>query len=205
MKASIFSALLLISAAGTVRAEPLPGAETKAVAPAEVFKTATGLYWYDGTAKRSLQMEPDSAIQFGAAAADEEALAAAGFGASKPQGKARLWKRPRTFAAGKTVPETAGIPANAGKTSPAFRGEDGALRALPGGIVVKFRNHWTDKDARTWAARNGVTLLRKLPLRGVWMVEAAPGLPSLELANRLHEAGEVEWASPDWWREIAKK
>jgi len=195
MKSSILSALILmLSVPGIAGAGPGP-------------KAAAGpqRYWYDGETKRDLREEPGSAVQFGASETDEEALTSAGFSRAGLRGKARLWKRASAAVTGRIAPEASAIPASAGKTSPAFRGEDNALRALPGGIVVKFRDHWTDADAGEWAARNGLTLLRKLPLRGVWSVKAEPGLPSLELANRLHETGEVEWASPDWWREISKK
>jgi hypothetical protein len=38
-----------------------------------------------------------------------------------------------------------------------------------------------------------------------WLVSSAPGLPALELANRLYESGDFLAASPNWWRPRALK
>ncbi len=39
----------------------------------------------------------------------------------------------------------------------------------------------------------------------VWLVATPAGLASLDLANRLHESGDFESASPNWWQFRARK
>ena len=40
---------------------------------------------------------------------------------------------------------------------------------------------------------------------GLWLVGSEPGLPSLDLANRLYESGDFAVAAPNWWQPRALK
>jgi len=92
-----------------------------------------------------------------------------------------------------------------GGSSPVFRDENGAARALAGGVVVRLREADVP-EARARLANAGLVPVRPLDPEGRnWLVDSAPGLPSLELANQLHESGRFESATPNWWRPRALK
>ena len=58
-----------------------------------------------------------------------------------------------------------------------FRDSDGgALRALPGNIIVRLDPAWSASQADDWLAANGLTALRRLPIGGnVLGVMSPPG------------------------------
>ena len=85
---------------------------------------------------------------------------------------------------------------------PVFRGPGGTVMTLPGGVLVALEKEAT--DAAAFFAANGIAAERLKPVEGLdrtWLVETAPGFPSLELANRLAELEDVEVSSPNWLRE----
>lgn len=136
-------------------------------------------YWYDGERRRPLWAEPDAVADFAA-----------------PTGKATLRK-------------PAAATADAKRSSPVFR--DGASagsakRALPGGVLLRLRPGTSPDAAQALLARHGLTLRRTIgDGSGMLLVEAPPGVASLELANRLYESGDFAAASPNWWRPRALK
>jgi len=79
----------------------------------------------------------------------------------------------------------------------------GAKWTLPGNIIVKLRPEWTEDQVTAWATRERITILRKLRIANTYVVKTQPGMPALELANRLFEKGEVLAAQPNWWKERA--
>jgi hypothetical protein len=88
--------------------------------------------------------------------------------------------------------------------SPVFRsGETGASMALPGGIIVKPKSGDTTAEAKLKA--KGYEIERAIGDSGALLVKSPEGMSSLELANKLHESGDFESASPNWWRERRKK
>jgi hypothetical protein len=88
--------------------------------------------------------------------------------------------------------------------SPVFRhGQTGAPMALPGGIIVKPKSGDTGAVAKLKA--KGFEVERAIGDSGTLLVKSPEGMPTLQLANQLHESGEFESASPNWWRERRKK
>ena len=81
--------------------------------------------------------------------------------------------------------------------APVFR-EGGELKTLPGGVIVKFSSAWTAGQVEAWLSEWGFAEYRPLNGRHTWMIESAGGLSALDLANRIHESGEVVYASPNW-------
>ena len=143
-------------------------------------------HWYEIGEIRTLRVDPAWIADF----------------ASPPtastRGKARTpLKR---FIGGEKALES--LPAGA---SPVFRDENGAARALAGGVVVRLRDADVPR-ARSHLADAGLVPVRPIDPEGRnWLVQSPPGLPSLELANQLHESGRFESATPDWWRPRALK
>ena len=151
-------------------------------------KPASGAYvWYDGGKAREVQID--------------DALVADFDGKSEPTATpvlrsngVRIWRR-QDAAATRAVA--------AGKTSPVFRDSaSGPMRALPGNVIVRLDPAWDAARIREWLAASGLTELRRLPIGGnVLVVASPPGLPALELANRLQLSGAVVSAQPEWWEQ----
>lgn len=169
--------------------KPDPAVPDKAAASDAGESSPNGaprLYWYEDGEKRSLRIDPAWIADFTSPA-------------TRPAPA-----RPRTplkrFIGGEKALET--LP---GGSSPVFRDENGAARALAGGVVVRLRKADVP-EARARLADAGLVPVRPLDPEGRnWLVDSAPGLPSLELANQLHESGRFESATPNWWRPRALK
>jgi hypothetical protein len=88
-------------------------------------------------------------------------------------------------------------------TSPVFREGNspaGRLMALPGGVIAQFQPEWTAEQIGEWLANRGYAVRQKLNILGLWyLLESPAGLASLEMANAIHESGEVVSATPNWW------
>jgi hypothetical protein len=136
---------------------------------------AAELYYYDGNVKRALVVDTQQ------------------------------WANVKS---GKSV-DLQAMPANekSGKSfsgSPVFRlGETGAPMALPGGIIVKPKSG--DMGAEAKLKSKGYEIERSIGDSGALLVKSPEGMSSLELANKLHESGDFESVSPNWWRERRKK
>ncbi|RPH67259.1 MAG: hypothetical protein EHM83_01980 [Burkholderiales bacterium] len=137
-------------------------------------------FWYDGGVRRALRVDPAWIADF----------------ATAPTAASAKSRSPlKRSIGGKKALET--LPAGA---SPVFRDTAGSPRALPGGVIVRLRDA-DRQQARERLAAAGLVPVRAIdPQERSWLVESPPGLPSLELANRLHEGGEFESAEPNWWR-----
>lgn len=151
------------------------------IAAAAIALFATGAahaqqrYWYDGDQRRALWAEPSLVADFAAKSARKDVLLV-----------------PPALAKGE--PRT---------RSPVFRDRadgGGAPRALPGGVILRLRAPLSAGERDALAARHGLASLRELGEgSGLWFAPTAPGLPALELANRLYESGEFATAAPNWW------
>lgn len=87
---------------------------------------------------------------------------------------------------------------------PVFLSESGRLMALPGGVIVLFDTAWDSSRAMRFFAAEGIPRSRisPLPLENGYLVETAPGFPSLDLANRFAGRPGVDASSPNWWSEV---
>ncbi len=138
-------------------------------------------YWYDGDQRRPLWSDDAWIADFSVPSAE----------------KSRLIK-----------PAALGKP-GATDQSPVFRdASDPASprRALPGGVIVRFTESTTAGQRDALIAKHRLDPVRVIGGSGAtWLMRSAPGIASLELANRLYESGEFEAASPNWWRPRALK
>ena len=152
-------------------------------------------HYYDGDQLRTITLDARWVADVNAANSQQQARGAGASGAAGAPAHL-ITLRP----ADAPVPKQA-----SGATSPVYR-EGGSLAgramALPGGVVVKLNPNWSDPQARAWAAAKGLTVEQRLNILGNWYVlQTAPGQAALELANALHQSGEVLSATPNWWKQ----
>lgn len=158
-----------------------------AQAPAKSGAGAGGYVWYDGGKPRAAQLDETLVAEFDGPSGSSATPVLRSNGV-------RIWRRQEDAA-------TRAIAT--GKTSPVFRdSEGGAMRALPGNVIVRLDPAWNAGQVSDWLADNGLTELRRLPIGGnVLVVAAPPGLAALDLANRLQLSGKVVSAQPEWWEQ----
>lgn len=162
--------------------KPDATAAGKAAGPTGVGKAANAArhYYYENGQKKTLRVDPGWVADF----------------ASPPKPEPGKPRTPvKRFIGGEKGLET--LPSG---SSPVFRDDNGAMRALAGGVVVRLREADVP-DARARLADAGLLPIRQLDPEGrSWLVASPAGIPSLELANQLHESGKFESATPNWWR-----
>lgn len=142
------------------------------------------LYWYDGARKRMLTIDTATLADFGDVTARKAA----------PQ------LLDTTKLAGKST-DQAGV-------SPMFldAGSGRTAGALPGGVLVRTKNPVTQDNIDALAAAFDATVSRAIgsakgdASHDFWLLEAPSGTATLELANRIHESGQVKSAAPNWWK-----
>jgi hypothetical protein len=165
----------------------LVASTTQACAQAPTKAPSGDYIWYDGGKPRALHRDDGLVAEFDSKAelVGKPVLRSNGV---------RIWHRQEDAATRATA---------SGKTSPVFRdSEGGAMRALPGNVIVRLDPAWNAAQVNDWLAGNGLTGLRRLPIGGnVLVVASPPGLAALELANRLQLSGKVVSAQPDWWEQ----
>jgi hypothetical protein len=73
-------------------------------------------------------------------------------------------------------------------------------------VIVFFKSDWSEQKVKGWAAAKNLGIAYKLNIgRNAYALKTAPGLESLNLANKLQESGEVEAAAPNWWRPAQRR
>ena len=87
---------------------------------------------------------------------------------------------------------------------PVFRSESGEILTLPGGVLLALDASWDQARVDQFFLENGITgdrIARQQFAVHAFLVETAPGFPSLELANTLAAQDGVLLSSPNWRRE----
>lgn len=157
---------------------------------------AGSLYYYNGVSQQRITPEPTQIAEFAPYGATSAARSAS---------PTKAWKFVTLRAAGPGTADAAG----GAKTSPVFREGDspaGRLMALPGGVIVQFKPDWTDTQVSAWLASKALTAKQRLAIRGNWyVIHSSAGQAALDLANAMHESGEVVSASPNWWKETVTR
>ena len=154
------------------------------------------MHWHDGPKRQDIWMTNSLVADFsnraGTKAATERTLI-------KEHKGARIWKL-ASNASTKSVN-------NNNNLSPVFRAQpnNGALQALPGGVVVILNPTLEASTVEEWLDENDLTIEKNLTLsKYAFLIQTAPGIESLELANQLienDEEGIVLNSSPNWWSE----
>lgn len=133
-------------------------------------------YWYDGTQRRAL-------IRDGSANLESEASTTL-----------------RTRAAKDDTAGPGAVPVFRDANSPAVR------LSPQGGVIVTTKQPSTAAAVDRLLAPRGLAVSRQIDPEGTrWLVDTAPGIVSIEIANELHESGAFAGAQPNWWRERALK
>lgn len=156
------------------------------------------LYWYDGKRKRMLSLDADTLADFGS-------------NPLRPAAKPKLIDQ---TAATLTKSQAPTDQANAG-VSPMFKDASSGqyAGALPGGVMVRTLRPMNIDTVMGIARAFGSSVLRPIGspagtadgAHDFWLFEAGAGLAALELANRIHESGQVSSAAPNWWKPRQRK
>lgn len=92
---------------------------------------------------------------------------------------------------------------------PVFRSQSGGgLMTLPGGVLLSLDSEWDQGQVESFFSQNGISMDRVEAMEFLpngFLVETAPGFPSLELANSLAAQNGVEVSSPNWWTQFEAK
>lgn len=183
-QASLLTAGLLFSSnlvlAQSQAQPPLEKGVVRADTNAKISNT-TKHYWYDGDQRRELTIDSNSVARF---ALGEKAVIVdrSISNASAPLNE-------------KSVSQN---------ESPLLI-DGGLKRALPGGVVVTLARTMPDDQAIAALRAAGLEPIRALMDSRVWLVASAPGLASLELANKIHESKLFAGSQPNWWTQKSKK
>lgn len=90
-----------------------------------------------------------------------------------------------------------------GRYSPVFGEDQGQLRALPGGVIVRLAPALQGEKADAWFRTRRLSVRPLSALPGTYVVETPPGLAALELSKQLGASPDVVQAEPNWWREYS--
>ena len=162
------------------------GRQTRSQPSESIPQTATEYTWQDGDRTLRVTLQPDLVLQDDASSADK---------------------------GGPTVETGKGVIVRKSDTSdksgqPVFRSPSGALMTLPGGVLLVLEDAWTEAEVNSFFARNGIKRDRVSELSYAtngFFVETDPGLPSLELANKLAAQKGVIISSPNWWTQVTTR
>ena len=149
-------------------------------------QTATEYTWKDGDRTLKVTLQPDLVLQDESTPTDKDAP-------KVETGKGVIVQKSDTT-------ETGG--------QPVFRSPSGALMTLPGGVLLVLEDAWTEAEVNAFFAKNGIKRDQVSELSYAangFFVETDPGLPSLELANKLAEQKGVIISSPNWWTQVATR
>ena len=89
-------------------------------------------------------------------------------------------------------------------SGPVFWSDSDQLMALPGGVVLVLDPTWNTTAVEAFLSSNNIDPSDAEAFEGLpnwFLVETAPGFPSLQLANALAGQGGVVISSPNWWIE----
>lgn len=195
----IFASILSLSACSAVPSKQ---------APSKSDATLTQSYtWYDGTQAQTIWLNPNVVAEFNQSVQNSQVTKGVDAKAQmlplkQSQRGIRLWqvKTPAS-----TAVKGFAISNPVGKYSPVFHdsaSNSGAMRALPGNIIVYLNPQWDAATTNSWIAAHKLELVKKLEIgSNIFVFKTAPGLDSLNIANALYQSGEVIAAFPDWWKE----
>ncbi len=169
-------------------------------------KLSGNYYWYDGKRKRTIFQDNNIVAELitpGAGSTMKANMASAAAVGKQTSATVKLWDISAASDSKQSLSALSGT--MKGSLSPVFtnsKSGGGQRRALPGGILVTFNSDWNDKKVKQWVTAKGLTIKQKMNFGNIYLLDSAPGMASLNMANSIYESGEVEGASPNWWQEL---
>ena len=183
--------LLLLSCAATIKAG----------------ENRQSYYWYDGKEKKRIVLERERWVEFGGAHSREPSAQKKQW-LEKRFGEIRVYRFPVHSGQSKSVSNFSAKQSAADdgtQYSELFKGR-GGVKALPGGIIISFKTDWSEQKIKEWALQHNVRINKSLIKQlNLWLIDSPSGIKTLELANKITEQGEVNYATPNWWRAVGKK
>lgn len=165
---------------------------------------STSYIWHDADGMHTLWLNPALVAEFSRQPQHESTVKRvhpAALAEPGSRGTARIWRLDNA----EQVLQQARAVNPAGMYSPVFNDGpvDGARkRTLPGGVIVYFKPEWTRLQISIWTAAQGLSSGQRLAIGpNVYVLQTAPGLAALAIANRIHQSGDVVSAEPNWWVE----
>jgi hypothetical protein len=167
--------------------------------------------WYDGNRQQTVWLNPQLVAEFnpspqGATATRSADANAKMLPVKHSQGGVRLWQMNNT---GDVAVRGLVVSHPTGKYSPVFHDaptSSGAMRALPGNIIVYLNPTWDAATVSNWIKTHKLEVVKKLEIGpNIYVIKTAPGLDALTTANALYLSGEVSAAFPDWWQEVTTR
>jgi len=189
------------------------GSKSTDTSDSKEFTVQQPYVWYDGDRERTVWLNPQLVVEFNPSDESRSAFKTADSSAEEipsKQGSLRLWKLSENVTARTTIQSLKSMHANAkSRYSPVLQdgpSNSGRMRALPGNIIIHLDPSWEQATVDNWLDKNKLEVVRKLNIGpNIFVVKTDSGLVSLEIANKLHESGEVVAAYPDWWTEVATR
>ena len=164
--------------------------------------------WHDGGHARQAWLDPNLIASFGTGDGTKNLLARS-YGEAQEvvrAGAVRIYSLPAGTDAAKAADQ---MRAAGGSYSPVFHETSdpvSALRALPGGVVVQLPKDWSESQVDNWLKAQGLQRSGNRAIApNLFVVDSAPGMASLELANRLNGMADVVSAQPNWWVRAGKR
>lgn len=162
--------------------------------------TTSNYYWYDGSERRTLKMDAGMVAEVATGASDSVVAnsIASATEVKAGTGGMRLWDVSSSGGASKALSTL-----KAANVSPVFHDSAGTSSrlALPGGIIVTFKDDWDAQRVQEWVSAQGLNIQNKLNFGNIYVIATDVGMSALTLANQIHESGEVAAAQPNWWKE----
>lgn len=93
-------------------------------------------------------------------------------------------------------------------TQPVFRSPSGQLMTLPGGVLLVLDDAWGQSRVNRFFSENSIAssdVERQDWAVNAFFIKTRPGMPSLDLANRLAALEGVEISSPNWQTEVSTR
>lgn len=165
--------------------------------------------YYDGESKRTVWVSNELLAEIGPSE-DGRARVLQFDNAAEPRSEPQLGVRLWRVRAARGVDEASReMTRDALRFSPVLHDSASSgspLSALPGGVVATFPSGWDRARIDAWAAARGMGAPEPVVAEAnLYLLASPPGLASLELANRLHESGELVACTPNVWRQASTR
>lgn len=164
-------------------------------------------YWYDGSERRSLYVDPDQQAEISFTQSGAVTRQAGTEPVRRLSGIV-LVNRNETSSTPRETVETKGstLVQTTTQRVPVFRDQArGAIRVAAGNVILQLPESWSAEQKSLWLNEQELTLISEIPELNLLVIASEPGYPGIELANRLAELPEVISASPDWWQPVSRR